>query len=61
MGDAPQTRIDLAQPIPVHLDYRTAFTTAKGGIEFRRDFYGRDARIFAALRNAGVALRAVQG
>lgn len=61
LSSGRQTRIDLAQPIPVHLDYRTAFTTAKGGIEFRRDFYGRDARIFAALRNAGVALRAVQG
>lgn len=56
-----QTRIDLKEKVPVHLVYRTAFTTAKGGIEFRRDFYGRDARAWAALRNAGVALRAVQG
>ncbi len=56
-----QTRIDLEEPVPVHLVYRTAITTPKGGVEFRRDFYGRDAAIWAALRNAGVALRAVQG
>lgn len=56
-----QSRIDLAEPVPVHLVYRTAFTTAKGGIEFRRDFYGRDAKVWAGLRNAGVALRAVRG
>jgi len=56
-----QTRIDLEERIPVHLVYFTAFTTPKGEIEFRRDFYGRDAKIWAALREAGVALRAVQG
>ncbi len=56
-----QTRIDLETPIPVHLVYRTAFTTAKGEIQFRRDFYGRDEKIFSALSNAGVALRAVRG
>lgn len=56
-----QMRIDLKEPIPVHLVYRTAFTTPKGEIQFRRDFYGRDAKIFTALRNAGVALRAVRG
>ena len=56
-----QSRVDLKEPVPVHLVYRTAFTTARGGVEFRRDFYGRDAKIWAGLRNAGVALRAVQG
>lgn len=56
-----QSRINLAEPVPVHLVYRTAFTTAKGGVEFRRDFYGRDAKVWAGLRNAGVALRAVRG
>jgi L,D-transpeptidase YcbB len=56
-----QTRIDLQEKVPVHLVYFTAFTTPKGEIEFRRDFYGRDARIWAALRAAGVAEPAVQG
>ena len=30
--------------MPVHLIYRTAFTDAKGQIEYRRDIYGRDAQ-----------------
>ena len=55
-----ETVVPLDQPVPVHLVYRTAFTTAKGGVEFRRDIYGRDARIFDALQKAGVVLRAVQ-
>lgn len=53
--------IPLEQQIPVHIVYRTAFTTARGKIQFRRDVYGRDGRIFAALQNAGVVLRAVRG
>lgn len=56
-----ETRVDLTRPVPVHLIYRTAFTTPKGQVEYRRDIYGRDAKIWDALRDAGVALRAVQG
>ena len=46
---------------PVHLVYRTAFTEPKGRTQFRRDIYGRDARIWEQMQNAGVSLRAVQG
>ncbi|MCI2398261.1 L,D-transpeptidase family protein [Aliiroseovarius subalbicans] len=56
-----ETRIDLVDQVPVHLVYRTAFTTPKGRTNYRRDVYGRDAKIFNALTKAGVALRAVQG
>ncbi|MCF6231558.1 MAG: L,D-transpeptidase family protein [Rhodobacteraceae bacterium] len=49
-------KIVLEQPVPVHLIYRTAFTTLKGGVEFRRDVYGRDAKIWNALNSAGVKL-----
>ena len=49
-----QERIPLQTPVPVHLDYRTAFTTAKGHTQFRRDVYGRDAMIYAALVEAGM-------
>lgn len=56
-----QTRVDLEEPVPVHLIYRTAFTNAKGQTQYRRDVYGRDARIWNALSQAGVALRAVRG
>jgi murein L,D-transpeptidase YcbB/YkuD len=56
-----QTEVRLEQPIPVHLIYRTAFTTLQGGVEFRRDVYGRDAKIWKALNQAGVELPVVQG
>ncbi|HHS89067.1 MAG TPA: murein L,D-transpeptidase [Rhodobacteraceae bacterium] len=55
-----ETKIMLKQPIPVHLMYRTAFTTMKGGLEFRRDVYGRDAKIWKALNQAGVKLPGVE-
>ncbi|WP_252731388.1 L,D-transpeptidase family protein [Lentibacter algarum] len=53
--------VKLKEEVPVHIVYRTAFTQAKGPINFRRDVYGRDARIWNALAKAGVVLRAVQG
>ncbi|HHI71869.1 MAG TPA: murein L,D-transpeptidase [Rhodobacteraceae bacterium] len=56
-----ETKIDLKEPVPVHLIYRTAISKPKGGMEYRRDIYGRDAKIFRALSKAGVALRAVRG
>lgn len=56
-----ETKVLLDQPIPVHLIYRTAFATTRGQIEFRRDMYGRDAKIWTALNQAGVALSDVQG
>ncbi|SDH95742.1 Murein L,D-transpeptidase YcbB/YkuD [Lutimaribacter saemankumensis] len=56
-----ETVVPLDEPVPVHLIYRTAFTKAKGHMQYRRDVYGRDARIWNALSDAGVALRAVRG
>ncbi len=56
-----ETKVDLVNPVPVHLIYRTAYTTDKGALEFRRDVYGRDAKIWDALRAAGVAMGSVQG
>ncbi|TNC69516.1 L,D-transpeptidase family protein [Rubellimicrobium roseum] len=56
-----ETRVNLDQPIPVHLEYRTAFTTSRGGLQFRRDVYGRDARIWAALEAEGVEAAPLQG
>ena len=55
------TRVNLEKPIQVHIDYRTAFTDAKGRVQYRADVYGRDAVVYDALRNAGVALTSVQG
>lgn len=56
-----ETRVNLEQPVPVHIIYRTAVTNARGHTEYRADIYGRDARIWDALSKAGVALGAVQG
>ncbi|MCK0138846.1 L,D-transpeptidase family protein [Aliiroseovarius sp. F47248L] len=56
-----ETRVDLVDPVPVHLVYRTAVAPAKGRMNYRRDIYGRDAKIWQALQNAGVALGSVEG
>ena len=61
LDSGKQTRVNLVEPVPVHLIYRTAFTSAKGKTNFRRDVYGRDTKIWEALERAGVELRAVQG
>jgi len=53
--------IFLRQPVPVHIIYRTAVTAPDGRIGFRRDIYGRDAQIFAALQKAGVVITSNQG
>ena len=56
-----ESRVDLNDPVPVHIVYRTAFTSATGDLHFRRDVYGRDGRIWNALAREGVAVRAIQG
>lgn len=56
-----ETTVKFDEKLPVHLVYFTAWPTAKGEMTYRRDIYGRDARIFDALTEAGVALDGVQG
>ena len=56
-----ETRVNLVEPVPVHIIYRTAFTDAKGNLNFRRDIYDRDARIWDALQKAGVELGDIRG
>ncbi len=55
-----ETRVNLDQPVPVHLIYRTAFTHAKGHTQFRRDVYGRDRDIWNALSAAGVEIGGIR-
>ncbi len=55
-----QTRIFLDEPVPVHLVYRTAFTNVRGELNFRADVYGRDAKIYEALRALGATGEDVQ-
>lgn len=61
LNTGAETRVNLEVPVPVHLDYRTAFVDPGGRVEFRRDVYGRDAIIWDALRAAGVESPDMQG
>lgn len=40
--------------VPVHLVYRTAYTATDGQMNYRSDIYGRDGRIWSALKAEGV-------
>jgi len=53
-----ETVLALESHVPVHLIYRTAVGNPEGRMQYRRDVYGRDAKIWEALENAGVALTA---
>lgn len=56
-----ETRVDLEEPVQVHLVYRTAYTRVRGGVQYRADIYGRDAKILDALRGAGVPIPGAAG
>lgn len=55
-----ETRVNLKKQVPVHLIYRTAFTTPRGDVHYRGDVYGRDEAIWRALNAAGVVLHGHQ-
>ncbi|MCO6381964.1 murein L,D-transpeptidase [Oceanicola sp. 502str15] len=55
-----ESMVKLDVQIPVHLIYRTAFTQARGHMNYRDDIYGRDARIWNAMAEMGVKLRGVE-
>lgn len=61
LNSGKETKVELEQNVPVHIIYRTAVMSPKGHAEYRRDVYGRDAKIWAALERAGVVLSGVQG
>ena len=53
-----ERRIDLDDPIGVHLVYWSSWVTPRGRVNYRDDPYGRDARMIALFREAGVELEA---
>ena len=48
-------RLTLKAPIPLYVNYFTAFLSADGSLQFRPDIYGRDARLIAAMRGRSFA------
>jgi murein L,D-transpeptidase YcbB/YkuD len=49
-----ERRIDLAEPLPVHIEYFTAFVDERGELQLRDDIYGYSAKVRAALKLDGV-------
>ena len=60
LNTGTESVLNLDQAVPVHLVYFTAWPDDQGRMGFRRDIYGRDAALFAALAEAGVTLAGVQ-
>ncbi len=54
LATGEETRVDLAEPVPVHIVYLTAWIDDEGEAHFRDDIYGRDKLVWAALEAAGV-------
>ncbi|MDX1634592.1 MAG: L,D-transpeptidase family protein [Marinobacter sp.] len=44
------TTVTLKKPVPVHLEYWTAWVDEAGHLHFRKDIYQRDDRLLLALR-----------
>ncbi|MCG7518265.1 murein L,D-transpeptidase [Ruegeria sp. Ofav3-42] len=61
LATGKETTVQLEKHVPVHLIYRTAYIGPKGEVQYRRDVYDRDRKIWEALQKAGVALPDVQG
>ena len=51
-----ERRVDLQDPLQVHLTYRSAWIDEQGIEQFRGDIYGRDKKIANALTRGGVTI-----
>lgn len=45
VADREPLDFDLAEPVPLLLEYRTAWVDGRGGVQFRRDIYGLDREL----------------
>lgn len=52
IAEGNTTRHNLPKPVPVFVVYQTAFVDTIGQLEFRPDFYNRDARIWQQLHRS---------
>ncbi len=56
LNTGQETQVNLDVHIPVHLTYWTAWVDDDGGLNFRDDVYGRNARLGQAIRSMGVVM-----
>ena len=61
LASGQETQVNLEQEIPVHIVYWTAWVDEDGTPQYRRDVYGRNGRLWDAMRAAGVEVRAISG
>ncbi|WP_112310041.1 L,D-transpeptidase family protein [Pseudogemmobacter bohemicus] len=54
-----ETPVKLEKQVPIHLVYFTAYPEGRGVMGYRRDVYGRDAKLWSALSAEGVVARMV--
>ena len=54
LSEGDETRINLAESLPVHITYQTAWVAPDGRINFRADIYGRDELIYERLAEVGL-------
>ncbi|MGA2566203.1 MAG: murein L,D-transpeptidase, partial [Pseudolabrys sp.] len=52
MFGGSEININFPKNIWVHLTYQTAFVDEDGKLQFRKDVYGRDARMIAILKGS---------
>lgn len=51
MFGGKEQQINLANPLPVHITYQTAFVSVSGALTIREDLYGHDAKILSLLKS----------
>lgn len=54
------TQVLVAKPLPIYVLYWTAIAAEDGAIGFRRDLYGRDRRLNAALREPSTTAMSIE-
>ena len=61
IASGEQRIVSLARPLPVEIDYRTAWVDGEGRLQLRPDVYGRDARLAEALLGPRSTAEAMPG
>jgi murein L,D-transpeptidase YcbB/YkuD len=51
IAEGGTAQFSLSEPLPVYVLYWTAIAAEDGSVGFRRDLYGRDRRLIAAMRD----------